>query len=205
MVVFKKAKRAAAGAAGLEGRRDGQVRARWLVPLQNRQGLAGSRPRYGKTGDFSVRWGRSAPQRKSRRTLKTSLGAESSGLVVSPVEVSKGEAAGGAVGVGVRNAVTTTASKEGGAEGEAGEWMPGGPVARTSWAWAASSFGLEWEAPEMRGAANHSPRTVSRILSAGMAAVWMRGRSWDWSWDRRAIMRPNRETAVSSGWAGSVR
>ena len=37
---------------------------------------------------------------------------------------------------------------------------------------AASSCGLEWEAPERRGAANHSPRTVSRILWASMAAVW---------------------------------
>jgi len=93
-------------------------------------------------------------------------------MVVSTVHVSEGDGAGGAVGVVVRKAVTAGASGAGGADREAGERMLGGPVARRSLTRAASSCGLEWEASERRGAANHSPRTVSRILSASMAAVW---------------------------------
>jgi len=62
----------------------------------------------------------------------------------------------------------------GGGEGESkvGERIPGGPLARRSLARAARSCGSECLAAEMREVANHSPRTVSMILSASMSAVW---------------------------------
>ena len=56
-------------------------------------------------------------------------------------------------------------------ESEAEERIPGGPVARRSLERAARSCGSECLAAEMREAANHSPRTVSMILSASMSAV----------------------------------
>ena len=107
------------------------------------------------------------------------------------------------MGVVVRKAVAAGASGPGGAERDARERMPGGPMARNSLALGASLCGLEWDAPEMRGTASHSPRVVSRIFSASMAAVWKRGGSWDLRRDRWAIMWSKRETAVSLGWAGS--
>jgi len=100
-----------------------------------------------------------------------SLGAESSGMVVSTVQVSVRDGEGGAGGGEVRKAVAAGASGAGGAERKAGERMPAGPVARRSLAWAVSSCGLEWDAPERRAAGNYSPRTVSRIFSASIAAV----------------------------------
>jgi len=62
----------------------------------------------------------------------------------------------------------------GGGEGEseAGERIPGGPVARRNLARAVRSCGSECLAAEMREVVNHSPRTASMILSASMSAVW---------------------------------
>jgi len=59
-------------------------------------------------------------------------------MVVSIVQVSAGEGAGAVGGEEVRKAVAGGVAGAGGAEREAGERMPGGPVARRSFAWAAS-------------------------------------------------------------------
>jgi len=94
-------------------------------------------------------------------------------VVVSTVQLSVAEGRGTSeAGVEARKAVAggTGAAPRG--ESPAGVQMLGGPVARSSLAWAASSWGSEWAAPARSGAENHWPRTVSKIFSASMAAVW---------------------------------
>jgi len=93
-------------------------------------------------------------------------------MVLSTVQVSLGDGAGGAGGGEVRKAVVAGAPGVGGAKRDAGERMSSGSVARSILAWAASSCASECDAPGMRGAANQSPRPVSRILSASMVAAW---------------------------------
>jgi len=93
-------------------------------------------------------------------------------MVASTVQGSVGDGAGGAGGSEVKKAVAAGASVASGADRDAEERIPGGTVTRSRLVLAERSCGLEWEAPERRGKADHSPRTVSRFLSTSMAAVW---------------------------------
>ena len=53
-VVVGEARKAAAGAAGLAVRSDGHLRAKWSVPRQMPQGLAGPGQLQGRVGQVSV-------------------------------------------------------------------------------------------------------------------------------------------------------